>query len=297
MENTAKMNRWTTYVRRIRHRRLNRSKWGDFLIFLSLFFLGCFMALPFYLAVINSIKPLEEIFLYPPRFYVSRPVLDNYFVLSQVVQSLWVPFSRYLFNSAFVSIFATAAHLFLASMAAFSLAKFTFPGSRILFNMVVLALLFTPEVTFLPRYIVMAKLGMINTYWAMILPWIAAPLGLFLMKQFMTQLPDSLIESAMIDGARMPTIYWRIAMPNVKPAYLTAILLVFQAIWNNPATGLVFNEELKLLPVALRQIAGAGVGRAGVSAAARMVMLVPPVLTFIIVQRNVLQTMAHSGIK
>jgi ABC-type glycerol-3-phosphate transport system permease component len=291
------MNAVARAIRWVRHTRLNRSKWGDFLIFVSLFVLGCFFALPFYLAIINSIKPLEELFLYPPRFYVTRPVLDNYFLLGQVVQSLWVPFSRYLFNSVFVSVVATTSHLLLASMAAFSLAKFRFPGSLVLFNMVVLALLFTPEVTFLPRYIVMAKLKMINTYWALILPWIAAPLGLFLMKQFMMQIPDSLIESAMMDGAKMPTIYWRIAMPNVKPAYLTAILLVFQAIWNNPATGLVFNEELKLMPVALRQIAGAGIGRAGVSAAARVIMILPPVLTFVIVQSNVLQTMAHSGIK
>ena len=288
-----------TKLKRILHLRymINRSGGGTVSIFFVLLILGCFMGLPFYIAIVNSLKPLEELFLYPPRLYVKRPVLDNFHMMGQVMQGLWVPFSRYLFNSVFASVTATVAHLLFASMAAFSLAKYKFPGSKILFNLVVLSLLFTPQVTFLPRYIVMAKLHMINTYMALTLPWISFSLGLFLMKQFMSQIPTELLESATMDGAKVPTIYWRIAMPNVKPAWLTVIILAFQQIWNDPGSGYVFNEELKPLTMAMRQIAGAGIGRAGVGAAANVVLFIPPVVTFIIVQSNVMQTMAHSGIK
>jgi putative chitobiose transport system permease protein len=278
-------------------RKINRTRSGDITIFAVLFMLACFMGLPFYIAIINSMKPLEELFLYPPRFYVKRPVFDNYLLMSRVMKSLWIPFSRYVFNSVFTSVISTFAHLLFASMAAFSLSKYKFPGSKVLFNLVILSLLFTAQVTFLPRYIVMAKLKMINTYLALIIPWIAYSLGLFLMKQFMSQIPTELLESATIDGASIPKIYWRIAMPNVKPAWLTVLILAFQQIWNDPGAGYVFNEELKPLTTAMRQIVGAGIGRAGVGAAATVVLFLPPVITFIIVQSNVLQTMAHSGIK
>ncbi|MBT3202556.1 MAG: carbohydrate ABC transporter permease [Phycisphaerales bacterium] len=284
-------------MRFLRKKRLNRSKWGDALTFLVLIVLGVFMALPFYIAIVNSLKPLEELFLYPPRLYVVRPTLDNFFNLGLVVQQLWVPFSRYLFNSVFASVVATVGHVVIASMAAFSLAKYKFPGSLLLFNVVVLSLLFAGEVTFIPRYIVLAKTGLINTYLALIVPWLAGSLGLFLMKQFMGQIPDELLESARMDGATVPRIYWSVAMPIVTPAWLTATVLAFQAIWNDPGSGYIFNEELKPITTALRQIAGAGIGRAGVVAAAGVLMFVPPVITFIAVQRKVLQTMAHSGIK
>lgn len=276
----------------------NRSRSVDLLIFLMLASIGAFMALPFVYSIVQSIKPMEEIFLFPPRFFwVNNPTFDNYRMLSQLASNLWVPFGRYLFNSVFISVVGTAAHVIVASMAAYVLAKNKFPGSVFFFEVVVLALLFTGPVTAIPQYIIMAKAGMIDTYWVMILPAVSAPLGLFLMKQYMMQIPDAVIEAAKIDGAGTIRTFSDIAMPMVKPAWMTLIIFCFQGLWNGSGSGFVYNESLKVLPTVLGQISSAGLSRAGVGAAVSVVLLIPPVLVFIISQSNVIETMAHSGIK
>lgn len=278
-------------------KKLNRSWGGNITIFLMLAVVGVFMALPFVYAVVQSLKPLEEIFLFPPRFFVRNPTLSNYAMLSKLTSNLWVPFSRYAFNSIFITVVGTVGHVLLASMAAYPLAKCRFPGSKLLFQLVVLSLLFTGQVTHIPQYIVMARIGFINTYSALILPPIAASLGLFLMKQFMTQIPDSLIEAATIDGAHQMQIFWRVVMPSVKPAWLTLTIFAFQSIWNRTGMTFIYDETLKVLPTVLRQIAEGGIARAGVGAAASVILMIPPIITFVLVQSNVLETMAQSGIK
>ena len=255
------------------------------------------MILPFVYAILQSFKPLEEIFLFPPRFFVRRPTLDNFYQLFRLTNSLWVPFSRYVMNSGFVTVFGTTLHVIVASMAAFPLAKFRFPGRNLIFYLVTLALLFTPEVTAIPQYIIMARMGMINTIWALLLPPIVMPLGLFLMRQFMLTVPDSLVDAGTIDGAAKFRIYWRIIMPAVKPAWLTLVIFSFQELWNREGLALIYDESLKLLPSALRQIGAGGVGRSGVAAAAAVILLIPPLVTFLVVQSNVIETMTHSGIK
>ena len=182
-------------------KRINRSWYGDTTIFIVLALLGAFMALPLIYSIVQAFKPLEEIYLFPPRFFVNNPTLSNFTQLSQVANNLWVPFSRYLFNSLFVSIVVTVGHVIVASMCAYPLAKHKFPGRNSIFQIITMALVFSGGTLALPQYIVMAKLGMINTYWALILPGIATSLGLFLMRQFMLQIHDSLLESARIDGA------------------------------------------------------------------------------------------------
>lgn len=278
-------------------KKLNRSIGGNIIIFLMLALVGAFMALPFVYAVVQSLKPLEEIFLFPPRFFVRNPTLSNYSMLGTLTSNLWVPFSRYAFNSIFITLVGTVGHVILASMAAYPLAKKKFPGSNILFQMVVLSLLFTGQVTHIPQYIVMAKLNFINTYSALILPPIAASLGLFLMKQFMSQIPDSLIEAATIDGASQIAVFWKVVMPYVKPAWLTLTIFAFQSIWNKTGMSFIYNENLKVLPTVLKQIAEGGIARAGVGAAASVILMIPPIITFVLVQSNVLETMGHSGIK
>mgnify|MGYP001104579006 CR=1 FL=1 len=275
-----------------------RSKCVDILIFMLLAVIGIFMALPFVYSIVQSLKPMEEIFLFPPRFFrVNHPTLDNYRMLSQLTGNLWVPFGRYLFNSIFTSVVGTAAHVLVSSMAAFVLAKNKFPGSKFLFELVVQALLFTGPVTAIPLYVIMAKAGMIDTYWVMILPAVAAPLGLFLMKQNMMQIPDAVLEAAKIDGAGTIASFVQIAMPMVKPAWMTLIIFAFQGLWNGSYSGYVYDEALKALPTVLNQISTAGISRAGVGAAVSVVLLIPPVLVFLISQSNVIETMAHSGIK
>ncbi len=280
-----------------RTKKVNRSRWGNALVFLLLLILGSFMLLPVLYTTVQAFKPMEELFLFPPRFTVSNPTLKNFKLIGQLINNLWVPFSRYLFNSVFVSIAGTAGNVIIASMAAYPLAKNDFPGKKLLFKIVTVALLFSGGVLGLAQYIIMAKLHMINTYWALILPSVATPMGLFLMKQFMEGISDSLLEAARIDGMSEFGIYWKIVMPNVKPAWLTMIIFAFQGMWAMTGGNFIYKEELKLLPTALAQIQSGGIARAGVSAAANLLMFLPPVLIFLITQSSIMETMAHAGIK
>lgn len=284
-------------MRQARRNKLGRSKAGTFFIMLFLVLMGCFTALPFVYSILQSIKPLEELFVFPPRMYVVRPTFENYISLFNLTTTTWVPVSRYLFNSAILTVLGTFANVIFSSMAAYPLAKLKFHGSKQLFNLVVVSLLFTYEVTSVPAYIIIAKLKLIDTFWALLLPAIATPMGLFLMKQFMTQIPDSIIESARVDGAGTLTTYWRIVMPQVKPAWLTLVIFSFQSLWNREGLTYIFSEQLKTFPTILSQISSGGVARAGAAAAAAVVLMIPPILVFILSQSNVIETMASSGIK
>lgn len=281
----------------MKRKKISRSRWGNLLIFLFLLILGAFSALPFVFAILQSVKPLDEIFIFPPRLLVNHPTAENFYVLSQLTKNMWVPFSRYVFNSCFVSVVGTTMHVFLASMCAYPLAKFKIPGSGFIFQMIVLSLLFTGEVTAIPSFILMSRIGLINNYWALILPPVASSLGLFLMKQFIQQMPDSIIEAARVDGASNFKTLWAIVMPSVKPAWLTLIIFSFQSIWNREGLEFIYNEEIKMLPTVLRQITSSGIARSGAAAAAAVLLMIPPVLIFILTQSNIIETMAHSGIK
>lgn len=277
--------------------KLNRTRSGNALIFIIMLILGSFMALPLIYAVIQSFKPIEEMFIFPPRFFVTRPTWDNYRDLLDIGSSLWVPFERYVLNSVFLSVVITVAHVIISSMAAYPLAKHPFPGSKFIFNMIVTALLFSSPVTAIPSYIVMAKLNLINNYLAVILPAIASTLGLYLMKQFMMQIPDAMLEAARVDGANEFLIFFKIVMPQVRPAWLTLVIFAFQSAWNNSGGSFIYREELKTLPTALGQVSAGGMARAGVASAAAVLLMLPPIITFIITQSNVVETMGHSGIK
>ncbi len=281
----------------IMRKNINGSVGGTaFIIFILLLF-GSFMFLPFVYSILQSLKPSEELFRFPPRFFVVNPTLSNFSQLFQVANSSWIPFTRYLFNSIFITVIGTFGQVIFASMAAFPLAKFKFPGSKAIFNIVVWSLLFTGGVTAIPTYIVMAKLNLINSHLSLILPTVGSSMGLFLMKQFMEQMPTSLIESARIDGAGQMTIWFRIAMPIVRPAWLTLIIFAFQGLWNNTGGSYIYEEELKTLPAALNQITASGMARMGAAAAASVLLMIPPIVTFLITQSNVITTMAYSGIK
>lgn len=285
-------------MRRIRlHKQLNRSHFGNFMVFFMLVAVGIFMGLPLYYNIIQSFKPVEERFIYPPRFYVVNPTGVNYTQLFQLVSDLTVPFSRYLFNSVFVSIATTGIGVIIGAMAAYPFAKKKFPGREGLWKLIMLTLLFSGGVTALPSYIIQAKLGLLNTYWVLILPSLASTLHMFLLRQFMLQIPDSLLDAAKIDGASDMKIFLSIVMPNVKPAWMTVMVLSFTSIWNAGSGGVIFKEELKLLPTALSQISAGGIARSGASAAAGVLLMIPPIVSFVLTQSKMLQTMAHSGIK
>lgn len=278
-------------------KRINRSFGGNIVIFLMLVVVGVFMGLPLIYSVVSAFKPPEEIFIFPPRFYVSNPTGRNFTQLFQLVTNLMVPFNRYLVNSVFVSLASTGLSVIVGAMAAYPFAKKKFFGREVLWKLIMLTLLFSGGVTSLPSYIIKAKLHLLNTYWVLILPSIASTLHMFLMRQFMLQIPDSLLEAARIDGAREFRIFLNVVMPNIKPAWTTVMVLSFTSIWNTGSAGVVYDEELKLLPSVLGQISAGGISRTGVTAAASLLLMIPPILAFIITQSKMLQTMAHSGIK
>lgn len=278
-------------------KRLNRSFAVSVMLFAMLLLFGSFMVLPLVYTVNNAFKPLDELFIFPPRFLVNNPTLENFSDLIAIMGNSWVPFSRYIANTLLITLVGTIGHILLASAAAYPLAKFRFPGSSVLFKIVVLSLMFSPHVTSIPNYLVMSKLGWINTQAAIIVPSLAFSLGLFLMKQFMEQIPDALIEAAKIDGANEYRVFWQIVMPNVKPAWLTLMILQFPALWGTDGGNFIYSENLKTLHYALSQIIQGGIARAGVGAAVALMLMIVPIILFIISQSSVIQTMSTSGMK
>jgi len=209
----------------------------------------------------------------------------------------WVPFSRYVFNTFFITGVGIIGHVIIASAAAYPLAKHDVPGKKIIFSLIVLSLMFARQITEVPNYMIISALGINNTHWALILPAFAMSLGLYLMKQFMEQIPDSLLESARIDGASEYRTFWTIVMPNVKPAWLTLMILMFQLLWGETGGQFIRSEQLKPLSFAMQQIAMGGVARVGAFSAVSLILFVVPVTFFIAAQSNIIETMATSGMK
>lgn len=278
---------------------LSRSHAGNFGVLLFLLLICVVMAAPMLYAILQSFKPIDEIFLYPPRFYVKNPTFDNFIQVVSLAGSLWVPFIRYIFNSLFVTVVGTVASLVIAAMAGYSLAKGKFKGREAISQSVSLSLLFRSEVTAIPAYFIVAKLGIIDTYWALLLPPLASTLGVFLIKQFaVSSIPDSTLEAARIDGASEYKIFSSIVIPSIKPALLTAAIFTFNAMWNSAGTSqYIFDESLKELPTVLSTISLGGIARQGASAAVSVILMLPPIIFFIINQSSVMDTMTHSGMK
>ncbi len=284
--------------RRIKKKkRVSRSLAGDIALFILLALFGCFSAYPLVYSICAAFKPLSELFIFPPKLFFQHPTLDNFADLNSLLEDSWVPFSRYFFNTIWITLAGTAGHVIIASMAAYPLAKYKFPGSKIIFGLVVYSLMFAAQVTATPRYIIFSGLGLVDTQLAIIIPAFAYSLGLYLMKQFMSDIPMELIESAKIDGANEFQIYWKIVMPMVKPAWLTLIILLFQQLWNNDGGTYIYTESLKPLSYALHQIVAGGVARTGTSSAVMLIMMIVPITVFILSQSQIIETMAHSGMK
>ncbi len=277
---------------------LNRSVGGDLGIDILLIIFGAFMFLPMVYAFSQSLKPLDELWMFPPRFFVRKPTLDNFSDLFMLMSTSWVPFSRYIFNTAFVSVCGTFGHLFLASMAAYALTKINFPGRKLMFSLIYYSLMFHTTVAAISNFIIMSALHWIDTYWSLIVPAFGSTLGLYLMKQFMeTTVPDSVLESARLDGASEVSIYWTIVMPMVKPAWLTLIVYSFQGLWNSGTSVYIYSEELKTFNYAIQQILAGGIVRSGAAAASTVIMMLVPITVFVITQSNIIETMASSGMK
>lgn len=289
-----------SFIKRIfatKTRKLGRSRAGNAFLFTIMAIAGIFMALPLVMILNNAFKPLDELFRFPPRIFVQNPTFENFTDLMVLMNNSWVPFSRYIVNTLLITGLGTTGHIILASMAAYPLAKHEFPGKNFLFQLVVLSLMFTQQVTAIPNYMIISFLRINNTYLAVILPAFAYGLGLYLMKQFMEQIPDSLIESAYIDGASEWRVFWTIIMPNVKPAWMTLAIFQFQALWANTGSGFLRSEQIKPLQFALYQITSGGPARQGAAAVVQLIIAAVPILFFILSQSQVIETMTTSGMK
>ena len=288
------------YVKKMKlfkYKRINRSFGGDLFLFLFLLIGGAFMAFPLVYAISNSLKPLHEIWLFPPNLIVRDPTLKNYTDLFNIMSNSLVPMTKYLWNTIFITVVGTTFNVISASMCAYPLSKRTFKGKKTIFGIATLSLMFAAPAAGIANYIIMANLGWIDSYASLLIPTLGSSFALYLIKQFIDQFPDTILEAARIDGAGEFRTFWSILMPSIKPGWLTLMVFAVQGFWNSGASIFIYREELKTLSYALSQVAAAGIARAGVTNAISIVMMSVPVITFVITQSNIIETMATSGMK
>lgn len=284
--------------KRAEYKRYTHSRLGNFTYFFFLILAGAFSMLPFIYCICTAFKPLDELLVFPPRFFVHRPTVENFVILPTLIEKLRVPLSRYIFNTAFITFAGTALHIIVASMAAYVLAKTDIKFKKAIFAVVQLSLLYNAYTLEVPRYLIYSNMKIIDTLWVYILPAIPSTTGVFLIKQYMdSSVPDSLLEAARIDGAGPVSIYFKIVMPITKPAWMTLMLLSFQSLWSAMPSGTVFSEKLKTLPYVLSSIIAGGIARAGSAMAAAVLMIIPPIIILVISQTNVVETMGSAGMK
>lgn len=283
--------------RLFKFRRRNRSLAVDITLVLILGLIGFISIFPLLFILNSALKPMSEIFLFPPTLFVQNPTFSNFFDLKVIITESNVIFSRYVFNTVIITFLGTAGTVLFGSMAAFPLAKYVFPGSKFMSNIIVYSLMFNGTVTAIPNYIIMTKFGLVDSYWAIILPTIGGTLGLYLMQNFIVQVPIDLIESAKLDGQNEIGIFFKIIMPLSKPAWITLIILSFQSLWGNTGGTFIYSENMKPVSAMLSQILQGGIARTGASSAVALVMMVVPISVFVVSQSNVLETMATSGLK
>ena len=278
--------------------RKDQWKFHAFLITLSVF-----MGSPLIFVFNHAFKPYSELFAYPPKFFVRRATLENFLRLATFSSESGIPISRYIFNSVVTSAAVIVLSVIIGSLAAYALSKLEFKGKETLNKINIFSLMFVPVAVAIPRFLVLINIGIYNTYWAHIVPLLAMPVGIFLIKQFMdTNVPKELIEAAKIDGAGNWRIYWSIALPLVMPAIVTVSILAFQVSWGNIEGSSMFvdREALRTLPFYMSTVIsqqGNIVVTAGVGAASTLIMIVPNLIIFIFMQNKVMASMATSGIK
>lgn len=259
------------------------------------------MVLPICFIVSHAFKPIEELFSYPPKFFASRLTLDNFINLFEATSQTNVDISRYIFNSVIVTGVVILLSIIISSTAAFSFTFLEFKGKKFLFLANQFAIMFIAVAVAVPRFMVISGLGLSNNYLSHIVPLLAMPVGVFLLRQFMGQIPKDLIEAAYIDGANKFHIYSRIILPLIKPALATIAILSFQAAWNNTETSMMYiiDETIYTLPYYFQTLTlgTSAIVATGIQAATSLILFLPNIIIFIILQGNVMNTMAHSGIK
>ena len=282
---------------KLKTKQLNRSLWGNGISLFMLMLMGAFMLLPLVYTVASSLKPTEEFYVFPPKLYAVNPTFNNFLDLWDIFANMRVPLSRYIYNTLFASITGTVLAVVFGIMGAYVLSKHDFPGKAALNRIIVVALLYTGNILAVPRYLIISRLNWLDTSMAVLAPTLASTMCIFLLRQFITTVPNAMLESARIDGAGEFRICFQMVAPNVKPAWITVTILTFQSLWNNNGSSVIFTETKKLLPTAISQVVSSGISRAGAGAAGTLIMIIPPILVFVIFQRQIIETMANSGVK
>lgn len=289
----------TLWRKRSRLRRLSTFEKVSAVLLIAL---SIFMLLPIVYILNHAFKPYQELFVYPPNIFVRHPSIQNFLELLAITKGTAIPVTRYMFNSIVVTGLGVFLITIVSAMCAYPISKHKFPGHKLLFATILLTLVFVPETVDIPRYLVVSKLGIMNTYFGHVLPLVAVPTGVFLMKQFIDQLPDELLDSAKMDGAREHTLFLRIVIPMIMPAIATIAIIAFQGAWTNTETSTLFmqDEEMKTFPFYIHTLTSGmanNVARQGAAAAAAMLLFLPNMIMFLMFQSKVIATMAHSGIK
>lgn len=283
---------------------------SQIVFYIPLLILSVVMILPLIFVVCQAFKPMDELFLYPPRIFVRNPTFENMANLFNLegVNTIFdrddksiVPISRYFLNSIVITVMIVFSAMFTSSAAGYALSKIRFKFKKLLFEVIMLALMFVPAAVLIPKYLVVQRLGLMDTYWGHVLPMIAMPVMVFLAKQFSDQIPDELLEAARIDGAGEVPAFFRIVIPMLRPAIATVSIIAFQNAWNNVETSSYFmnKEVMRTFAFFMSTLTGKTniVAGAGITAAAVLIMFVPNLIIFFISQSKVMATMAHSGIK
>lgn len=268
--------------------------------YLILIPLGIFMILPVVMVINKAFKPLGELFAFPPTIFVKDPTMKNFKDLFALSGTTGVPMTRYLYNSIIITAFTVVINLLITVSAAYAFSKKKFRLKGVLFNINQMALMFVATAVAVPRYIVIVQTGLVDTWLAHILPLIAMPVGLFLVKQFVDQIPDALVEAAIMDGAKDLKIIQKVIIPLTRPALATSIVLTFQAIWNatEASNNFITNDTMKTLAFYLGSLStNNAVAAEGMAAAAAVLLFLPNLVIFILMNTQVMNTMAHSGIK
>ncbi|HBG33339.1 MAG: ABC transporter permease [Tenericutes bacterium GWC2_39_45] len=260
-----------------------------------------FMLMPLLYIFNHAFKPFDELIEYPPKFFVRRPTLENLFELFETATTTGIPVSRYLFNSIVITALVVFLSIFLSTITGYALSKLKFHIKGAISQINTLAMMFVGTAVIIPRYIIIEQMGLVDNFLVHIVPVIAIPVGLFLVKQFIDQIPNELLDAAKIDGANSFQIYWKIVLPLIKPAIATIAILSFQAVWNNADISATYinSDSLKTFAYYMQTLSSSSnvVAGAGMSAVASLIMFLPNLIIFIILQNKVMNTMVHSGIK
>ncbi len=261
-----------------------------------LLFAGVLMVLPFYFMIVTSLKPDNETISTTLRLWVDEPTLDGY---RKLLDPQGVPFMRSVLNSVFIAFVTVAGNLILCPLAGYAFAKHRFPGREAIFITLLSTMMIPGTVLLVPGFLLARDFGWLNTWLPLIVPAMAGVFGVFLSRQFIRNIPDSLIEAARIDGCSEIRIFATVIMPLCKPLLATLGIFAFLGSWNSFLGPLVIlrDEHLLTLPLVMALLQGRFTGNQNVQMAGAVISILPVLVIFFLFQRQIVESLANSGLK